>query len=177
MNFIRIQTEMATLGTAPDNPHGNCTSCSVEAARALVSGITPVAEAAGGAVDMNIQATLAHAQVKMNILPDINPNRVTTSNREDMIWRFLLLSPPGVFVLEQSSDHCYNFVKHNGLICLVDAATLTFVQINAPGDCTIATPPYPDGYNYLDPEGDDDEDPNLDTLTIWRWGDLHAHYH
>ena len=178
MNFNIIQTQMGVLNTGPENPLGNCSVCAVLAARHLVNGTLPAGSAPGDVYSIPTQAATDHAERKMHILPDINAARVGIANRQTAIWQFLQLSPPGVFVLEQSSDHVYNFIKHGGSLCLVDAATNTIKLVNSIPDCTVATPPYPSGYNYLDPatDDDDDEDPNDDTLSIWRWGDLAAFY-
>jgi hypothetical protein len=177
MNYILIIAELIVLGTPGGaNPNGNCSCCAVLAARALVAGVAPVAAAPHSAFNIDGCAATDNAVKKMNILPDSNGQRIGITHRQQVIWTYLERAPDGVYLFEQSEDHVYNFVKHNGQLLLIDTATCLIQLVNTQADCDVVTPAYPadeGGYNYLNPYDDGVQD----SLAIWRWGDLNAHYH
>ena len=161
MNLEKVIKALAVLNPHKgDNPHGNCTSCAVDAAEALAGGAAPAKAAKQGDTD----------------IPNCGKEKVMSfplgKERAAKVWKWLFSEAgQGVYLFE-TGDHSYNIVKHKG-IYVVDSNTLNYKILTEASDGPMRIDAFDLTYDYLNPPAEDLDDP----IEVWFWGPLHGNWH
>jgi len=74
--------------------------------------------------------------------------------------------PDGVYLVEQESDHCFNLVRDNFSVYLIDSNLHIFKPLKGRQDAKV------DDYDYMYPEKGEDND----ALVFYRLGPLHPNW-
>jgi len=139
------------------NPFGNCSACSIHAARALIDGDEMV--------------SLGDCKWEVSNFYR-NPVRIDPGqDRAQRVWNWLTkhAHPGGVFILSDG-DHTFNILRdYDGVLLLLDSNQQVYRTLNGLADCDVP---------LLDPDTQqmvvhNRLGPGEDTLRIFHAGDLH----
>lgn len=160
MNLESVAEALAILN--PDgieNAEGNCTSCAVDAATALVRGVAPERASSEDAANIQENCPLG-GDGKIESFP------LGREGGVQAVWDWRTGAGTGVYLCE-TGDHHYNFVIDDGFY-VIDSNGQFYKKIEQPSDAVDER----DGYNFLYPEPDSEND----SLDIWFWGGLQGNW-
>ena len=162
MDFPSVIKAMRIINPGGDNEAGNCTTCSFDTASALISGETPSSPSSYEVISLAME----------EYYPKVKSFPLAKGGAENVFEWLNTEAEYGVYLFD-SEDHMYNVVKSDA-IYVIDSNLQFFSQLESASD---AIHTHEGGeYHYLDPDPDEDANPEHKFVTVHYCGALHENW-